>query len=645
MKKISAMLLGGVLAALLAVPALATDGDTVVFYTNDVHTYIDNAVNDENGLTYSKVAALKASEENAILVDAGDHIQGTAYGSMDSGATIVRLMNAAGYDAATLGNHEFDYGMDGCMATIDAAEYPYTSCNFLHETNGTAGDSVLDSFVMVEAGGKQVAFIGITTPETFTSSTPAYFQNEAGEYIYGIAGGEDGAELYAAVQTAIDEAEAAGADYIIALGHLGVDASASPWTSREVIANTRGLDAFIDGHSHTTIAMEQVTDKSGQTVVLTQTGSYLNAVGKLTISADGAITSELLTGEALAGVTPDVGVKAIEDAWITEISSKLGAVIGYAEVTLDNYDSEGNRLVRKQNTNTGDFAADALYHLFDEMDMDVDVAIINGGGIRNKAITGEISYLTCKEIHTFGNVACLQTVTGQQLLDALEWGARMVAADGSVENGGFLHVSGLKYSIDPSIPSTVQMDDKGVWAGSPTGDYRVKNVQVLNNQTDEYEPLDLSASYNLAGYNYTLRDLGDGFAMFGGAVNVLDYVAEDYMVLANYVQSFPVDPETGLPTITADSIYADVNGSGRITILDGSGASSEQPDEPEASPEAAPETGSVTYIVMPGDSLWKIARSYYGSGAKWNMIYETNRNTVREPDLIYAGQVLKLPVG
>ena len=643
MKKISVMLLCVVLAAILTVPALAADGDIVVLYTNDVHTYIDNAVDDENGLTYSKVAALKASEENAILVDAGDHIQGTAYGSMDNGATIVRLMNAAGYDAATLGNHEFDYGMDGCMATIEAADYPYTSCNFLHESSGTVGDPVLDSFVIVEAGDKKVAFIGITTPETFTSSTPAYFQDEAGNYIYGIAGGEDGNALYAAVQTAIDEAELAGADHIIALGHLGVDASASPWTSREVIAKTRGRDAFIDGHSHTTIAMENVADKDGATVVLTQTGSYLNTVGKLTISADGAITSELLTGEDLAELAPAADMKAVEDAWVTETSSKLGTVIGYAEITLDNYDSVGNRLVRRQSTNTGDFSADALYHLFDEMGMDVDAAVMNGGGIRNAAVTGELSYLTCKEIHTFGNVACLQTVTGQQLLDALEWGARMVAADGSVENGGFLHVSGLKYSIDPSIPSTVQTDDKGVWAGSPTGDYRVKNVQVLNNQTGIYEPLDLSASYNLAGYNYTLRDLGDGAAMFAGAVNILDYVAEDYMVLANYVQSFPVDPATGLPTIAADSIYADVNGSGRITILDTAGT--EQPDEPETTPETSPETGSVTYVVTPGDSLWKIARSHYGIGAKWNIIYEANRDTVREPDLIYAGQVLEIPVG
>ena len=535
-------------------------GGVTVLYTNDIHTYITK------DLTYSKVAAYKDSLENVLLVDAGDHIQGTAYGSMDKGATIAQLMNAAGYDLATLGNHEFDYGMDGCMAAIEAADFPYVSCNFYHEANGVAGENVLDSYKVFEVGGVKIAFIGITTPESFTKSTPSYFQDENGNYIYGIAGGTDGEALYTAVQNAIDAASAE-ADYVIALGHLGVDESSQPWTSREVIANTTGLDAFIDGHSHTTIPMEEVTDEGGSTVILTQTGSYLDAVGQMTIAADGTITTQLLTAVNLAEVTPDAEGKAIEDAWVAELDEQLGQVIGYSQVTLDNYDAEGNRLVRKQETNTGDFAADALYYLFDEMDLDVDVAVMNGGGVRNEAVTGEISYQTCKAIHTFGNVACLQTVTGQQLLDALEWGAKDVTADGSVENGGFLHVSGLRYTINTAIPSTVQQDDKGVWTGGPTGAYRVTNVEVLNNETGAYEPLDLTAQYNLAGYNYTLRDLGDGFAMFDGAVNVLDYVSEDYMVLANYVESFPVDEATGLPTIPADSQYAEVTGNGRITIV------------------------------------------------------------------------------
>ena len=640
MKKLLSLLLSAALLTGLALPAMAAEGesgDVVVLYTNDVHTYIDNNVGEgnENGLTYSKVAGYKATLDNALLVDAGDAIQGTAYGSMDKGATITKLMNAAGYDAATLGNHEFDYDMEGCLAAVEAAGFPYVSCNFYHEENGVPGERVLDSYVVLEAGGVKVAFVGITTPESFTKSTPAYFQDDAGNYIYGIAGGEDGSALYDAVQTAIDAASAE-ADYVIALGHLGVDPSSRPWTSEEVIANTTGLDAFIDGHSHTTVAMKEVADEAGETVVLTQTGSYLDALGQMTISADGAITTQLLTGDDLADVTPDADVKAIEDAWVAEINAELGQVIGSTADVLTNYTADGaTRLVRTQETNVGDFAADALYYLFDDMGLDVDVAVMNGGGIRNTSTTGDISYLTCKEIHTFGNVACLQTVTGQQILDALEWGAKDVTAGRDVENGGFLQVSGLKYTIDTTIPSTVQQDDKGVWTGGPTGEYRVTDVQVLNNETGAYEPLDLNASYNLAGYNYTLRDLGDGFAMFEGAVNVLDYVMEDYMVLANYVQSF----ENGVVTGSAEP-------QGRITIVDKAAETPEEPDEPAVDPEPdepeEPAEGD-TYVVVAGDSLWKIAREQLGSGARWGEIYEANRDTVSDPSLIFIGQTLIIP--
>ena len=550
-----ALLLAMVMAFGLTVTAFAEGedtaqtGDVTVLYTNDVHTYITQ------DLTYSLVAAYKASLENALLVDAGDAIQGTVYGSMDKGETIIKLMNAAGYDAATLGNHEFDYGMEGCMQAIEWADYPYLSCNFYHEKDGVAGENVLDSYVVLEAGGVKIAFVGITTPESFITSTPAYFQDDAGNFIYGIAGGSDGSALYAAVQKAIDAASAE-ADYVIALGHLGIDPSSKPWTSEDVIANTTGLDAFIDGHSQNEVAMKEVADKAGDTVVLTQTGEYLNNLGQMTIAADGTITTKLLTAEDLAGVTPDAEIKAVEDAWVAEIDTQLGEVIGSIDDTLDNYDADGNRLVRKQETNTGDFTADALYYLFDNMGLEVDAAIMNGGGIRNGAITGDITYKTCKEIHTFGNVACLQTVTGQQILYALEFGAKDVSADGSTEHGGFLQVSGLKYTINTAIPSSIPLDDKGFWAGEPTGALRVSDVQILDRETGEYVPLDLDAKYNLAGYNYTLRDQGDGFYMFDGAVNVLDGVMEDYMVLANYVQSFEGGKVTG---------YAQP--AGRITIV------------------------------------------------------------------------------
>ena len=551
--------------------AAEPQGDIAILYTNDVHTYIDDV------LSYDVIAAVKAELANqyeyVLLVDAGDAIQGTAYGSMDKGETIVKLMNAAGYDVATLGNHEFDYGMEGRINVTDNwAEFPYVSCNFYHEENGVKGEAVLAPYVIFELGNEKVAIIGITTPESFTKSTPAYFQDENGNYIYGISGGEDGAALYADVQAAIEAAKNEGATKIIALGHLGDDPASQPWTSAETIANTTGLNAFIDGHSHSTVKGEQVADKAGNNVLLTQTGEYFNRIGLMVISGEtGEISTDFIeytdilenvvdengqpvldedgeqvtevvghefVSELYAGTewVSDSEVKAMVDAWIAEIDTQLGTVFGASNVALGNYGAEGNRLVRSQETVTGDFCADALYFLFDNMGLDVDVAIMNGGGIRNKTdISGEFSYKTAKEIHTFGNVACLQTITGQQLLDALEWGARDA---GNAECGGFLQVAGITYKIDTEWPNSVQADEKGVWIGSPTGGYRVHDVMVYNKETNEYEPLDLEAKYNLAGYNYTLRDLGDGFNMFSGAVNVLDYVMEDYMVLANYVQAF-----------------------------------------------------------------------------------------------------------
>ncbi len=620
-----------------AVHAADTDlsDDIVILYTNDVHTYIDGP------LSYDVIAAIKddlqKKYKHVLLADAGDHIQGTAYGSMDQGESIIRLMNAADYDVATLGNHEFDYDMQGCMNVIDWAEFPYISCNFYREADGVRGENVLDSYVMFDCGDEKIAFVGITTPETFSKSTPAYFQDETGNFIYGISGGEDGSELYQDVQRAIDEAEDAGATHIIALGHLGVDPSSAPWTSEGAIAGVGGLDAFIDGHSHTVMEGKEVEDKDGNTVLLTQTGEYFHRIGMMVIDSEtGDVTTDFiecngdedngytLTSELYSGTVliSDTAAKEMKDGWIREIDDQLGQTIGSTTVTFDNYDSDGNRLVRLQETNSGDFAADALYYLFDHMDLDVDIAVMNGGGIRNQAITGDISYKTCKDMHTFGNVACLQTVTGQQILDMLEWGARYA---GVSESGSFLHVSGITYKINTSIPNTTQADNKDVWIGGPT-EYRVHDVTVYNKDTGNWDMLDLHAEYNLAGYNYTLRDFGGGFAMFSGAVNVLDYVMEDYIVLANYIQGFEggiVEADNSpllvkYPGFMID--YSNVNGSGRIKVVTKYENDTEKDDsESIESPQTGDNSKIVLWIVLLVSSAGVFKASIFGKKRKQSM--------------------------
>ncbi len=547
--------------------------DVTILYTNDVHTYIDNK---SPKPTYAAIAALKKSIEDTgrdvLLVDAGDHIQGTAYGSMDDGATIIELMNEAGYDLATPGNHEFDYGMARAKAVLREADFPYVSCNWVDLRTGL---NVLPSVKFFFVGGRKIAFVGVTTPETFTKSTPAYFMNDAQtKYIYDILGGEDGQKLYDAVQKAIDKAEFWGADTIIGLGHLGVDPSSSPWTSEEVIAHTHGFTAFIDGHSHTVMANKQVTDASGKAVTLTQTGSYFKNIGKMTVGADGTITTELIdTYEGL-----DAAVAATASNWISAVDDMLGEEIAVGDTKFYiNDPATGKRRIRSGETNLGDFVADGIYTYFNEIEeLHCDIAIMNGGGIRTDVEAGPWSFKTCKTVSPFGNVACLMSVTGQQIQDALEFGARFAGAEGK-ENGGFLQVAGARYTIHTGTPNTVQTNDKNVWTGSAATP-RVSNVEIYDKTTGTYQPLDPNATYALAGMNYTLRNLGDGFAMFDGATLIKDYVSEDYLVMSSYAAMFGGVDANGLPHLASANSpladypgylinYEDPYGAGRIQMI------------------------------------------------------------------------------
>ena len=547
--------------------------DVTILYTNDVHTYIDNK---SPKPTYAAIAALKKSiadtGRDVLLVDAGDHIQGTAYGSMDDGATIIELMNEAGYDLATPGNHEFDYGMARAKAVLREANFPYVSCNWVDLRTGF---NVLPSVKFFFVGGRKIAFVGVTTPETFTKSTPAYFMNDAQtKYIYDILGGEDGQKLYDAVQKAIDKAEFWGADTIIGLGHLGVDPSSSPWTSEEVIAHTHGFTAFIDGHSHTVMANKQVTDASGKAVTLTQTGSYFKNIGKMTVGADGTITTELIdTYEGL-----DAAVAATASNWISAVDDMLGEEIAVGDTKFYiNDPATGKRRIRSGETNLGDFVADGIYTYFNEIEeLHCDVAIMNGGGIRTDVEAGPWSFKTCKTVSPFGNVACLMSVTGQQIQDALEFGARFAGAEGK-ENGGFLQVAGARYTIHTGTPNTVQTNDKNVWTGSAATP-RVSNVEIYDKTTGTYKPLDPNATYALAGMNYTLRNLGDGFAMFDGATLIKDYVSEDYLVMSSYAAMFGGVDANGLPHLASANSpladypgyllnYEDPYGAGRIQMI------------------------------------------------------------------------------
>jgi len=526
------------------------NGEVYVLYTSDVHCGIDE------GFGYVGLCQIRQALEEAgyttLLVDNGDAVQGDAVGVLSRGEAIIDLMNALRYDAAIPGNHEFDYGTDQFRNLVGRANYPYLSCNLRYK-----GERVLDPYVLLDAAGLSIAFVGVTTPRTITSSTPAYFQDENGEFVYDFMGDETGEAVYGAVQNAVDAARADGADLVFVLGHLGFDEEDRPWTYADVIGHTSGIDVLLDGHSHDS---EQVTvkDKDGRDVIRSACGTKLASVGYCKIGADGKILdtgvwtwSNDVSAPELLGIENDL-TAPVADA-LRSVEEKLGAVVGRADYQLTIYDptatdSAGKpiRIVRRAETNLGDLCADAVLNA-----TRADIAVVGGGGIRTDIPVGPVRYRDLVAVDPFGNEICVIRATGQMILDALEWGVRTVPGEG----GSFLQVAGLTYSIDTSVPSPVLADENGMMTGVGEGERRVFDVCVGG------VPLDPAKEYTVGGANYTLLFNGSGLTAFDGAELVTVCVGLDYEILADFVK------ET-LGGVIGER-YADPYGDGRITAFDG----------------------------------------------------------------------------
>ncbi len=553
MKKFLAFLLA--LTMLLGVGALAEEDaplfqqDVMVLFTSDVHCGI------ESNFGYAGLAMVRDAYKNAgyhvLLVDNGDSIQGEPVGTMTTGEANIKLMNAVGYDIATMGNHEFDYGMERFFELSKMANFPYVSCNF-----NKGGELQFAPYVVKEFDGVKIAFVGISTPKTLTSSTPKYFQDENGNFIYGFFEDETGEGLYNAVQKAVDDARAEGASIVIAMAHLGNELECSPYTYADVIANTTGIDALLDGHSHDTNHVE-MRNKARETVLRQGCGTKLEGVGYLKIAAkDGAMEAGVMmwnnddfNATQLYQLDTDV-TKAVAEATET-LNVKLAEVVAKTDVELTINDpvaktEEGKpvRIIRNAETNLGDLCADAYRYV-----SGADIAFVNGGGIRVSIKEGDITLNDILKVHPFGNALCVCEATGQQILDALEFGAKDVPG----EFGGFLQVSGLTYEIHTYLPSTVKMDEKRMFVGVE-GEYRVKNVMVGG------EPLDLEKIYTLASHNYMLQGQGDGYTIFEDNVYTQESVMLDNQVLITYITE-------GLNGVVGAD-YANPYGQGRIVAVE-----------------------------------------------------------------------------
>ena len=504
-----------------------------ILYANDVHCGIDENIGYAGVVAYEN--AYQRLGYDTILVDNGDAVQGDAIGTLSKGEYIIDIMNEVGYDIAIPGNHEFDYGMDQFLALTEKAEFPYIAANFCD----AEGNPIFDAYVIEELGGWKVAFVGVCTPETYTKSTPTYFMDDEGNYIYNFSEGADGQNLYSAVQTAVDAARAEGVDYVVAMCHLGTDGSSSPYTSSDLIVNTTGIDAVLDGHSHSVWEQEMVLNADGEEVILSSTGTKLANLGTLIIAPDGAISTQLHSENLFVDEEAEAFVNSVKALY----EDSLMEVVATTEVELTITDpATGERMVRSNETNLGDLCADAYRTM-----LDADIGFANGGGVRANINAGDITYGDIISVHPFGNMACLIEATGQQILDALEVSVHSLPD----ENGGFLHVSGMTFDVDVSVPSTVVMDEQGSFV-EITGDRRVSNVLVNG------EPIDPEGTYTVASHNYMLKDGGDGLNMFMGDPILRDEVMIDNQVLINYI----VDVLGGV----VGEEYADPYGQGRIVI-------------------------------------------------------------------------------
>lgn len=550
MKKFLSILLS-IIMIISALPLVVTaaEQDIVILYTNDVHCAIDD---------YAVLAAYRAeliaNGHTVITVDAGDAIQGEVIGSMTKGEAVVDIMNEVGYDYAVPGNHEFDYGMDVFLDLAqNKAEYDYISSNFY---NLTSVSPVLVPYTIEDFGSYQIAFVGITTPDTVTSSTPEFFKDENGNYVYGFPthpGGMTNEDLYENIQESVDNAIDDGADFVVAVGHIGILGSNDGWKTTDIIANTDGIDYFIDAHAHETIQSAVYKNEVNEDVVVTSTGTKLQNFGMMTITESGTefklinpddVNIETMSADAKSAYNT---VKEKVDGYNEDIAY-LYNEIGISEAKLIIYESDGSRAIRKRETNAGDFVADAYRAV-----TGADVAIANGGGIRAEIEVGGVSRKNLMDVNAFNNEMCVLEVTGQQIVDILEHGARKCPE----VLGSFFQVSGVTFEIHTYRETPIITDQLDNFIGvDNTKERRIQNVRIGN------EPINLDKTYTLAGSTYVLLQGGDGLTMLDGARIVQkDGLPCDSEMLIKYFT------ETLNGKIT-DEMYGNPNGDGRIRIID-----------------------------------------------------------------------------
>ena len=549
------------------------EGQIVILHTNDVHGGIAG---------YAKVAALKADYQAkgayTLLLDAGDYIQGDPTVSVSQGKTAIELMNLAGYDAATIGNHEFDYGYANFKEITKDAKFPVVAANVLVDGKAENGHTVFTA-----DNGKKIGVFGLSTPETATKAHPAKIQ---------------------------------GVTFPAGKDMFAIDDESTGNRSIDLMEAVEGIDLFIDGHSHSTL--EEVQAAAGDKPI-TSTGTKLANIGVATISAEGEIAVENVSAEGLAG---DEVIAARAAAIQKQIDDDYGAAFAKTEVLLNGDKDPGNRT---QETNLGDLITDALVWGAKKNGEEVDAAVTNGGGIRAPIAAGDITKKDVNTVLPFGNTLSIVKVTGSELLEALEASTHCTPT----AIGGFPQVSGIEFVVETGNEFKAGDMYPGSTYHKPASIERVTIVSVGGKEFDE------KATYSIATNDFMAAG-GDTYYAFASATVNYDLGLPMDEVLMDYIKE-------ELKGVVTEEDYGEPAGRISIgTVAPETPAPAEEP-APEPVPAPAPTVTEGGYVVKSGDCLWSIAQKTYGTGRQWNVIYQANKDTIKNPDDLRVGQVLVIP--
>lgn len=484
----------------------------VILYDNDVHCAVDG---------YAKLVALREQLSNegnyTTTVSCGDFVSGDIVGTVTKGEAIVNIMNRTGYDVITLGNHEFDFGLPHILSLTEALDATTVCANFRSTTNE---EPTFSPYEIISYGDVDIAYIGLTTTATATLVSNDTFKDEEGNVLYDFAH----KNLYETTQHYVDQAIAEGADYVVALAHLGDVSQGGHINSVEMITNTRGIDVLIDGHDHHEIEQRLVKNSDNEDVILTSSGTKFHNIGVITLSTDGKFTSTLMPTAELTKI--DADVQSFTDSIKQEALKAGERVIGHTDFPISIKGPDGKRIVRNSEANIGNLCADAIRH-----GTKAEIALINGGGIRASIDAGDITINDCFKVFSFNNTVCTAAMSGQQILDALEFGARATPA----EVGGFLQVSGIRFDINLET-SPVVLDEKGMCSHIADGERRVANVEVLDSTTGEYHPIELDRIYTVGSFEYLVSGKGDAGVLQYATIKE-GQLGQDLQMLADYIEN------------------------------------------------------------------------------------------------------------